>query len=83
MAMYTSSIGAGGSFAEYGIDLADNVMLVIKPARYHISDASPPYQPGLYHGKRGHGISVKFSLKTGLLILGLVNVNSEFRFIGG
>jgi L-arabinose isomerase len=88
MAMYTTSaIGAGGSFAEYGIDLADNVMLVGHdgPHDIRISDAKPTIRGlGLYHGKRGHGISVEFSLKTGpITILGLsVDINGRFRFIG-
>ncbi|MCE5257467.1 MAG: arabinose isomerase [Chloroflexi bacterium] len=88
MAMYTTSaIGAGGSFAEYGIDLADNIMLVGHdgPHDIRISDAKPTIRGlGLYHGKRGHGISVEFSLKTGpITMLGLsVDINGRFRFIG-
>ena len=76
LAMYTTSaIGAGGSFAEYGIDLADNIMLVGHdgPHDIRISDGKPTIRGlGLYHGKRGHGISVEFSLKTGpITMLGL------------
>jgi L-arabinose isomerase len=88
MAMFTTSaIGAGGSFAEYGIDFADNIMLVGHdgPHDIRISDARPTIRGlGLYHGKRGHGISVEFSLKTGpITMLGLsVDINGKFRFIG-
>jgi L-arabinose isomerase len=88
MAMYTTSaIGAGGSFAEYGIDLADNIMLVGHdgPHDIRISDGKPTIRGlGLYHGKRGHGISVEFSLKTGpMTMLGLsADINGRFRFIG-
>ena len=87
MAMYTTSaFGAGGSFAEYGIDMPDNVMMVGHdgPHDLRISDAKPTIRGlGLYHGKRGHGISVEFSLKTGpITMLGLSSdVNSMFRFI--
>jgi len=88
MAMYTTSaIGAGGSFAEYGVDLADNIMLVGHdgPHDIRISDAKPTIRGlGLYHGKRGHGISVEFSLKTGpITMLGLSSdIYGRFRFIG-
>lgn len=88
MAMFTTSaVGAGGSFAEYGIDLADNVMLVGHdgPHDIRISDAKPTIRGlSLYHGKRGHGISVEFSLKTGpITMMGLSSdVNSHFQFIG-
>ncbi len=89
LAMYTTSaIGAGGSFAEYGIDLADNIMLVGHdgPHDIRISDGKPTIRGlGLYHGKRGHGISVEFSLKTGpITMLGLsLDINGRFRFIAG
>ena len=88
MAMFTTSaIGAGGSFAEYGIDMADNIMLVGHdgPHDIRISDQKPTIRGlGLYHGKRGHGISVEFSLATGpITMLGLsTDVNGHFRFIG-
>ena len=87
MAMYTTSaIGAGGSFAEYGIDLADNIMLVGHdgPHDIRISEGKPTIRGlGLYHGKKGHGISVEFSLKTGpITMLGLSSdINGRFRFI--
>ncbi len=88
MAMYTTSaIGAGGSFAEYGVDLADNIMLVGHdgPHDIRISDAKPTIRGlNMYHGKRGHGISVEFSLRTGpMTMLGLSSdVNGHYHFIG-
>ena len=88
MAMFTtSSIGAGGSFAEYGVDIADNIMLVGHdgPHDIRISDAKPTIRGlGLYHGKRGHGGSVEFSLRTGpITMLGLSSdVNGHFHFVG-
>ena len=88
MAMFTTSaIGAGGSFAEYNIDLADNIMLVGHdgPHDIRISDAKPTIRGlGLYHGKRGHGISVEFSIACGpITMLGLsTDINGHFRFIG-
>jgi L-arabinose isomerase len=87
MAMYTTSaFGAGGSFAEYGIDMPDNVMLVGHdgPHDLRISDAKPTIRGlGVYHGKRGRGISVEFSLKTGpITMLGLSSdIDGMFRFI--
>ncbi len=88
MAMFTTSaIGAGGSFAEYGVDIADNIMLVGHdgPHDIRISDAKPTIRGlGLYHGKRGHGVSVEFSLRTGpITMLGLSSdVNGHFHFVG-
>ena len=87
MSMFiTSAIGAGGSYAEYGIDLVDDIMLVGHdgPHDTRISEGKPTIRGlGLYHGKRGHGISVEFSLKTGpITMLGLSSdVNSKFKFI--
>ena len=88
MSMFTTSvIGAGGSFAEYGIDLPDNVMMVGHdgPHDIRISDQKPTIRGlGLFHGKKGHGISVEFSLRTGpITMLGLSSdVNGQFKFIG-
>lgn len=87
MAMYTtSSLGAGGSFAEYGVDLLDNIMLVGHdgPHDLRISEGKPTIRGlGVYHGKRGHGASVEFSLKTGpITMLGLSSdINAKFKFI--
>ena len=88
MAMYTTSaIGAGGSFAEYGLDLPDNVMLVGHdgPHDIRITEGKPTIRGlELFHGKKGHGISVEFSLRAGpITMLGLsVDINGHFYFIG-
>ena len=88
MAMYTTAaIGAGGSFAEYGTDLTDNIMLVGHdgPHDIRISDKRPTIRGlNVYHGKRGHGISVEFSLRTGpITMLGLTSdINGKYRFVG-
>jgi L-arabinose isomerase len=88
LAMYTTSaLGGGGSFAELlGTSFAENVILVGHdgPHDIRISDAKPTIRGlGLYHGKRGHGISVEFSLKAGpMTMLGLASdENGQFSFI--
>jgi L-arabinose isomerase len=88
LAMHTTSaLGAGGSFAELcGTSFADNVILVGHdgPHDIRISDAKPTLRGlGLYHGKRGHGVSVEFSLKSGpMTMLGLgSDENGQFSFI--
>jgi L-arabinose isomerase len=88
LAMYTTSaLGAGGSFAELcATSFAENVILVGHdgPHDIRISDAKPTIRGlGLYHGKRGHGISVEFSLKSGpMTMLGLgCDENGQFSFI--
>jgi len=88
LAMYTTSaLGAGGSFAELlATSFAENVILVGHdgPHDIRISDAKPTIRGlGLYHGKRGHGISVEFSLKAGpMTMLGLgCDENGQFSFI--
>jgi L-arabinose isomerase len=68
--------GAGGSFTEfYAMDFRDNFMLMGHdgPGHIAISDARPVLRGlGLYHGKRGSGVSVEFKVKTGpVTILGL------------
>ena len=88
LAMYTTSaMGAGGSFAELGVaSFKENVILLGHdgPHDIRISDAKPTIRGlGLYHGKRGHGISVEFSLKAGpITMLGLgCDVNGQFSLI--
>lgn len=88
LAMYTTSaLGCGGSFAELCFtDYADNVQMIGHdgPHDIRISNGKPTIRGlGLYHGKRGHGISVEFSLKTGpITMLGLgSDVNGQFSFI--
>ncbi|HTQ57308.1 MAG TPA: L-fucose/L-arabinose isomerase family protein [Bryobacteraceae bacterium] len=69
-------LGAGGSFTEfYSMDFRENFLLMGHdgPGHIAISDARPVLRGlGLYHGKRGAGVSVEFKVKTGpVTILGL------------
>lgn len=88
IAMYTTSaLGCGGSFAEFcHTDYANDIQMVGHdgPHDIRISNGKPMIRGlGLFHGKRGHGISVEFSLKTGpITMLGLgSDVNGKFSFI--
>lgn len=68
--------GAGGSFTEfYAMDFRENFVLMGHdgPGHIAIGDARPVLRGlGLYHGKRGSGVSVEFKVKTGpVTILGL------------
>ena len=68
-------LGAGGSYTEfYAMDFVDHFILMGHdgPGHIAISDRKPKLRGlGLYHGKRGYGISVEFSVKTGpITILG-------------
>ncbi len=70
------SLGAGGSFTElYGMDFNENFVLMGHdgPGHLAISDKKPILRGlGLYHGKRGHGVSVEFNVQHGpVTILGL------------
>ncbi len=85
VAMYImSALGCGGSFAETGgVDFEANQFLVGHdgPHDIRIADGRPTIRGlGLYHGKRGHGISVEFSLKKGpMTMLGTgVDANGQF-----
>jgi len=74
------SLGAGGSFTElYGMDFIENFVLMGHdgPGHLAISDRKPILRGlGLYHGKRGHGVSVEFNVKTGpVTILGLTQTS--------
>ncbi|MCC6389076.1 MAG: L-fucose/L-arabinose isomerase family protein [Bryobacterales bacterium] len=69
-------LGAGGSFTEfYAMDLRENFVLMGHdgPGHLAISDRQPVLRGlGLYHGKRGSGVSVEFSVKHGpVSILGM------------
>ncbi len=88
VAMFTtSSIGAGGSFAELiAVDFDDDVVLIGHdgPHDIRISDAKPTIRGlELFHGKKGNGVSVEFSLKKGpITMLGLgVDENNNYTFI--
>jgi L-arabinose isomerase len=88
VAMYTTSaLGCGGSFAEMNqTHYKENIQMVGHdgPHDIRISAGKPTIRNlGLYHGKRGHGVSVEFSLRHGpITMVGLgSDVNSHFSFI--
>lgn len=69
-------LGAGGSYTEfYALDFNEDFILMGHdgPGHIKISDEKPVLRGlGLYHGKRGYGISVEFKVKTGpVTILGM------------
>lgn len=69
-------LGAGGSYTEfYAMDFNEDLILMGHdgPGHIAISEARPVLRGlGLYHGKRGYGISVEFKVKTGpITILGM------------
>ncbi|HLY18981.1 MAG TPA: L-fucose/L-arabinose isomerase family protein [Bryobacteraceae bacterium] len=80
--------GAGGSFTEfYSMDFRENFVLMGHdgPGHIAISDARPVLRSlGLYHGKRGAGLSVEFKVKTGpVTILGLTQTaDGQLKLIG-
>ena len=81
-------LGAGGSFTEfYAMDFRDNFILMGHdgPGHIAISDARPALRGlGLYHGKRGSGVSVEFKVKTGpVTILGLTQTAAgKLKLVG-
>ena len=64
---------AGGSFTEfYAMDFRENFVLMGHDGPAHL--ATSGHRPvlrglSLYHGKRGHGVSVEFSIKPGPITL--------------
>jgi L-arabinose isomerase len=69
-------LGAGGSYTEfYALDFNEDFVLMGHdgPGHVAISQGKPMLRGlGLYHGKRGDGVSVEFNVKTGpITILGL------------
>ncbi|GAB4549316.1 MAG: L-fucose/L-arabinose isomerase family protein [Anaerolineae bacterium] len=69
-------LGAGGSYTEfYAMDFNEDFVLMGHdgPGHIAISEGKPLLRGlGLYHGKRGYGISVEFNVKTGpVTILGV------------
>lgn len=77
-------LGAGGSYTEfYAMDFRENFVLMGHdgPGHIAISDRRPVLRSlGLYHGKRGYGVSVEFNVRTGpVTILGLTQTG-EGRF---
>jgi L-arabinose isomerase len=77
MAMFIMDrLGAGGSYTEfYAMDFNEDFILMGHdgPGHVKISQGRPVLRGlGLYHGKRGYGISVEFNVKTGpVTILGM------------
>lgn len=74
--MMMDRLGAGGSYTEfYALDFNEEFILMGHdgPGHIKISDEKPVLRGlGLYHGKRGYGISVEFKVKTGpITILGM------------
>lgn len=74
--MIMDRLEAGGSYTEfYAMDFVDNFVLMGHdgPGHIAISDQKPVLRGlGLYHGKRGGGVSVEFSVKQGpITILGM------------
>lgn len=74
--MMMDRLRAGGSYTEfYAMDFNDDFILMGHdgPAHIAIGDTKPVLRGlGLFHGKRGYGISVQFQVKTGpITILGL------------
>jgi L-arabinose isomerase len=69
-------LGAGGSYTEfYAMDFVDEFILMGHdgPGHVAISAEKPMLRGlGLFHGKRGYGLSVEFNVKTGpVTILGM------------
>jgi len=69
-------LGAGGSYTEfYAVDFKENFVLMGHdgPGHVAISDTPPLLRGlGLYHGKRGYGVSVEFQVRQGpITILGV------------
>ncbi|MBK8050207.1 MAG: L-fucose/L-arabinose isomerase family protein [Anaerolineales bacterium] len=69
-------LGAGGSYTEfYAMDFAEEFILMGHdgPGHIQISAGRPVLRGlGLFHGKRGYGLSVEFNVKMGpITILGL------------
>lgn len=74
--MVLDRLGAGGSYTEfYAMDFEENFVLMGHdgPGHLAISSQRPVLRGlGLYHGKRGQGVSVEFNVKLGpVTILGV------------
>lgn len=67
--MLMNSLGAGGSFTElYAMDFKEGFVLMGHDGPMHVSIAEgrPVLRGlGLFHGKRGHGVSVECKVRTG------------------
>src|SRR5690606_13858318 len=82
-----SRLGAGGSFAEFHpVDFAEDFVLVGHDGPHHlaIADGRPAIRLlSVYHGKRGSGPSVEYSLKVGpITMLGLIQTHDgRFKMV--
>ncbi len=80
-------VGAGGSFTEfYAMDFREGFLLMGHDGPFHlaITEGSPILRGlSLYHGKRGYGIGVEASVRTGpITILGLTQTrNGRLKFL--
>jgi L-arabinose isomerase len=76
-------LGAGGSYTEfYAMDFNENFILMGHdgPGHVAIADGKPVLRGlGLYHGKRGYGISVEFNVVTGPITLLSVTQTADGR----
>jgi L-arabinose isomerase len=74
---------AGGSYTEfYAMDFVEEFILMGHdgPGHVAIADGKPVLRGlGLYHGKRGYGISVEFNVKTGPITILAVTQTGEGR----
>jgi len=81
-------LGAGGSFTEiYAMDFREGFLLMGHDGPFHpaIADGRPVLRGlGLYHGKRGYGVSVEASVRQGpVTILGLTQTrDGRLKLIG-
>jgi L-arabinose isomerase len=80
-------LGAGGSFTELqALNFRDNVVEMGHdgPAHLAISERRPLLRGlGVYHGKRGWGVSLEFDVKHGpVTLLGIAQMrDGSFRFV--
>lgn len=78
---------AGGSYTEfYAMDFREQFLLMGHdgPAHLALSEQQPVLRGlGLYHGKRGHGVSVEFNVRTGpVTLLGVTQTaNGSLKLI--
>lgn len=81
--MILDRFGAGGSFTEfYAMDFRAGIVLMGHdgPGHLAITDSRPVLRGlGLYHGKRGRGVSVEFSVKSGPVTLLAMTQTAEGR----
>ena len=79
---------AGGSYTEfYAMDFVDGFVLMGHdgPGHIAISDEKPVLRSlGVYHGKRGYGVSVEFNVRPGpISIVGMTQTaNGRLKMIG-